>query len=232
MFASEEGVLGTLIAKNEENLPISITINYTKTNEMPYAFLAIGDVTVGNDFYFIYGNRKNENDELSNQKIEEENEQSSDDSNLTVVEDYNQIVINNENDEMETNSFEDELDINTLSESSSAYDTVFQGTTMSGYTYKNSFYPLVATSLYSPSKQKSNCTYCLRAKVNEQMADADNYITQVCHQYGAVLVHDACAKIELYTKNKNVQLSELDPETTNFLTFSASVSGSIFKCGD
>lgn len=216
MFVSEEGVLGTLSGKLKNDVPISATINYTKSNEEPYVFLAIGDAIKENDKYFIYGQRKSENDELSNQKIESEGETSSIEPVSTG--DYNSMVIDNED-----SSESEDLNIISSSESTSAYDTVFQGLSMKGYVYKNKVYPLIATSLYSPSKQKSNSVYCLRGKVNEQMANADYYITQVCHNYGAVMTHDATSKLELYTENKNVQMTELDPETTSWCTFSASI---------
>ena len=66
LFVSEEGILGTLVGKTDDDTPISATINYTNANENPYVFVAIGDVTTGNDKYMIFGNRKEANDELSN----------------------------------------------------------------------------------------------------------------------------------------------------------------------
>lgn len=55
------------------------------------------------------------------------------------------------------------------------------------------------------------------------MGNADYYITKVCVNPGAVLTHNASAKLEMYTGNSNVKLSELDPETTGRFTLSASI---------
>lgn len=218
LFVSEEGILGTLVGKTDDDTPISATINYTNANENPYVFVAIGDVTTGNDKYMIFGNRKEANDELSNKKIEESENIGAD--KVQMLEECDSMIIQSTVGEKIN---EDEEKIDTVSEATSAYDTVFQGMAWSGYSYKGEFYPLISTCLYSPSKQKSNCTYCIRGKVNEQMGNADYYIKTVCLNPGIVMYHNSTAKLEMYTGNSNVKLSELDPETTGVLTFSASI---------
>lgn len=217
MFVSEEGILGTLVGLTDDNTPISFTINYTNTNENPYTYLAIGDVTVGDDFYFIYGNRKEENDELSDEKIKEEDELELEESQPAT--NCDSMVLTNDMLEIKA---ENDI-INTSSEAISDYDASLQGMAWNGYYYEGKYYPLISTCLYSPSKQKSNGVYEIRGKVNEQMANADYYITTVCVNPGAVMSHSSTAKLEMYTKNKNVRMSELDPETTGLFTLSASI---------
>lgn len=155
LFVSEEGVLGTLVGKTSKNEPISATINYTNVNENPYVFMSIGDATKGDDRYLIFGNRKETNDELSDEKIEQSG--NTEFASEQSLENCDSMIIQNSED---NNIESSEEKLYTISEAASAYDTVFQGMVWGGYNYKGKFYPLVSTCLYSPSKQKSNCTYC------------------------------------------------------------------------
>lgn len=203
----EDGLYGQLSGYYNE-LPILLTVNYAIQNKQPYVFLAVGAIDSGNDYYKVYGNRENWNDNIS-KKISENDNLDSNEQLEPVSVDEDEFIQN---------------DIMMMDAGVSDYDTAARACQYAGFTYNNSTYYLGAVTLYTPIKTKSNGTYAVRAKVNSHDANAKLYAKKKFSMPGIVTYFNSNANLRIWTNSTSTDILKSSPNTTSWLTSSISLA--------